>query len=416
MDALHVFGCGVNKKYFETKFKALDQEDQQRLERVARRVWITLKLKYELGAYQNPFESPNERFILAHYELPAMGIYLLVTCLDTLAGKARFVDFRDWLKNQPDEKDLTWERIINLYTRYTDECGVGKNLHALFNNLPHCTKEWLARNVVIQEVDEPLSAEGQDPNLLLKRLYKYFYETRRNEYTHSSYPKQVSTADDIRLPDEDGWWVTPASGTHFILDRRKPNKLWNFSYRQGLDEATILRLIIHSGALQMLNIQVTEDLLILNLRNFSRLDALYSFMGEVASNADILKLWSNIEELNGSDFKPYLIYTGVPVISDQAARRMVDRYDIDKGWESSYHQITLQYIKEINHLNALITDFNQKNPHAKPMQDNNEARWEAITVFLNELSRTPAAHSVLKLPTTNEMTNLWLIIRDPCYI
>ncbi len=281
MDALHVFGCGVNKQHFETKLNALDQENQQRLERVARRIWVTLKLKYEMGVYQNPFEAPYDRFILTHDELPAIGIYLLVTCLDTLAGKAQFVDFRDWLKDQPDVTDLNLEGIIGLYTRYMGEYGVGKNLRALFDNLPLCTKEWLAKNVVIREIDQPLSVEGQDPNLLVKRLYTYFYEIRRNEYTHGSFPKQVSTADDIRPPDEAGWWVTPASGTHFALDRRNRNKLWNFAYRQGLDEATILRLIIHSAALQMLNIQVTEELINLNLGNFSRLDGLYSFMGEV---------------------------------------------------------------------------------------------------------------------------------------
>lgn len=416
MDALYVFGCGVNRQYFESQFNALDQENQLRLERVARRIRFTLKLKYEIGIYQNPFEAPYDHFLLLHDELPALGIYLLVTCLDTLAGKAQFMDFRDWLRDQPDVTGMSLEGIVSLYTAYQTDYGVGKNLRSLFDNLPSSTKEWLAKNVVIREIEQPLVAEGQDPNLLVKRLFTYFYEIRRNEFTHSSFPQQVSTADDIRHPDKADWWVTPALGTHFALNRRNRNRLWNFSYRQGLDEATILRLIIHSAALQILDIQVTDELVNLNLRNFSRLDGLYSFVAEVASNANLLKVWSNIEEIDKSDFKSYLLYVGVPLLSDEAASRMIERYDVGKGWETSYHQITLQYVREIAHLNAMIANFNAKHPHAKAIQPNLDAHWEAIKDFLSELSGTPSAHSIRRLPAKNEMTNLWLIIRDPCYI
>jgi hypothetical protein len=226
----------------------------------------------------------------------------------------------------------------------------------------------------------------------------------------------VLTAEDIRHPDETDWWVTPASGTHFVLNRRSPKKLWNFSYRQGLDEATILLLIIYSAALQILKIPVTEEIVNLNLRNFSRLNGLYSFVSEVASNANVLKLLFNTEGLNKSEFKAYLLYVGVPLLSDKAAKRMIDRYDVGKGWETSYQQMTHQYIQEIAYLNSMITDFNAKYPHAKPMQDNITAHWEVIKDLMSELSRTSSADSILRLPTTNEMTNLWLIIRDPCYI
>lgn len=222
--------------------------------------------------------------------------------------------------------------------------------------------------------------------------------------------------DDIRLSDETGWWVTPASGTHFPLERRHPNKLWNFSYRQGLDEATILRLIIHSVALQKLDIPVTEELINLNLRNLSRLDGLYSFLGEIAHNANMLNAWTNIEERSKHDLKSYLLYVGVPVLNDQAASRMLDRYDVDKDWETGYRQLNQQCIEEVNYLNTLITDFNEKNPKAKPMQDNIDAHWQAIKRFLNELLAKSAAKWIIQLPITNEITNLWLIIRNPCHI
>lgn len=134
MDALHIFGCGVNRKNLETKFNALEEENQIRLERVARRIWLTLKLKYEIGTHQNPCEASYDQFLLVNDELPAIGIYLLVTCLDTLAGKAQFVDFPDWLKYQPSITTKYKEEIINLYNRYKNDFGVGKNLRLLIEN------------------------------------------------------------------------------------------------------------------------------------------------------------------------------------------------------------------------------------------------------------------------------------------
>jgi hypothetical protein len=345
-----------------------------------------------------------------------MEIYLLVTCLDTLAGKPQYDEFPVWLKKHSTIKDLNVQEINDLYSKYMREHGITKNLRKLFNNLPQYTKEWLIKNVNIREIDQPLSIEEQNPNQLVENLFVYFYNIRRNDYTHRTYPKRVPIPDDIRPPDETGWWITPASGTHFMLDSNKPNKLYDFSYRQGLDEATILRLIIHSATLQKLNIQVTEELINLNLRNFSRLDGFYSFIDELVSNANILNLCTNIEAINKDDYKSYLIYGGLPLLSDKASRRMIDRYVIDRRWELNYSQMTDRYIREVNYLNTLITDFNQKNPHVQPTQDNIEVHWEEIKAFLNEISMTPSAHWIKNLPATNNMTNLWLIIRNPCYI
>lgn len=415
MDALHIFGCGVDVKKFEAKFNTLDQVNQERIELVARRIWLTLKLRYEANVFRAPFESSEERMALNLYELPAIEIYLLVTCLDTLAGQPTHVDFRDWLRAQSGITNLTVEQVIHLYKNYNDKYGVSKNLRALFDNLPQCTKDWLSHNVAVYEIDQHLPSKDQDPNLLVKLLYTYFYGIRRNEYTHRSSPKQVSTAESVFL-GETGFWVTPASGTHFVLDSRKPNKKWNFSYRQGLDEATILRVIIHSVAVQTLNIDVTEQLILLNLKNFSRLDGFYSIMSEFTTNANTLRFWSNVEELAKSDYRNYLTFVGIPSLSNQASSRMLDRYQLDHSWEKTYSYLTSRYIDEINQINKLITEFNQKNPHAKPNQGNIKAHWEAIQDFLARLLETPLAKSILRLPTTNEVTNLWLIIRDPCHI
>ena len=64
MYARTVFGCGVDKQLFQDRYEALDEEEQQRLERVARRVWITLKLRYETFTFSDPFQASEERYYL----------------------------------------------------------------------------------------------------------------------------------------------------------------------------------------------------------------------------------------------------------------------------------------------------------------------------------------------------------------
>lgn len=416
MDPLHVFGCGVNRKIFETKFNALDQENQRRIERVARRIKVTLKMRYEIGVLKNPFESSFDNFLIENQELSAIRVYLLFTCLDTLAGKPHHMDFRDWLHKQQCDSTMNKDEIINLYDIYMSEYGVGQNLRDLFNTLPLSTKKWLVENVVIREIGQPIPSEGQPVDQLIKRLYSYFYEIQRNDFTHNSITRAVFTSEDIREPDENGCWVTPASGLHFMLNRHKPKKLWNFSYRQGLDEATILQIIIHSAALRILNIPVTEKLINKNLHNFSRLDGLYSFMNEIESNANLLKIWLTINDLEKSEFKSILIHNGVPMLSDQSANRMMDRYEVGEGWEKQYHQITFRYIQLVAKLNTKIAEFNENNPPYKQTQESAEDHWETIIDFLSKLSKNSSADSILKFPSTNEVTNLWLIIRNPCYI
>jgi hypothetical protein len=376
-------------------------------------MWLTLKLRYEMGFYNNPFPWRDEGYRLRHVELPSIEVYLLCTCLDTLAGKPVHKNFKDWIREQPNIIDLGLENITRLYSQYEDEYGVGRNLRALFRNLPQSAKDWLASNVVIRRSDQPLALEQLNVDKLLNRLYIYFYNIRRNAFTHGSVSHLTFIAEDVREPTDGGWWVTPASGTHFILYRDRPNQKWNLSYRQGLDEATILRVIIYAVALQMLEIELTSELIDANLRNYSRLNAFYAFVSEVNRNSALASWWTRIDDIEMTDLRLHLIYSGVPLLSSEASTAMVDRY-LDNPLESGLRQMTSQYLREVNHINSLVSDFNETNPPASNGYDRNE-RWQIIKEFLDKLVRGPSYNSVVKLPSRNEMVNLWLVIRDPCY-
>ena len=413
MNLQRAFGCGIDGQVFKTKYERLSDENRLRLGKVAGRVWLTLKLRYELVLPSNPFASSTEDYSLRYVELPSMEVYLLCTCLDTLAGKSVYRNFKDWIREQPDTTELGLDDITRLYSQYEDEYGVGRNLKALFKTLPETAKDWLASNVVIRRADLPLAPEQQSPEKLLNRLYRYFYNTRRNAFTHGSTSLPTPMAEEIREPKDGEWWVTPASGTHFTLYRDRPNQKWNLSYRQGLDEATILRMIIYAVVLQMLRIDLTSELIAANLRNYSRLDALYAFASEVNRNSASTSWWTRIDEPDLTDLRLRLIYSGVPFLSQEATEVMIERY-LDNPFESGLRQMTSIYLREVNYLNSLITEFNEANPPFDSNCDRNE-RWRNIKEFLDRLVRTHSYNFILKLPSRNEMRNLWLVIRDPCY-
>lgn len=134
MDLEKIIGCGLDSLTFKKKYDDLSEEIRQKLDRVAKRLWVTQKLHYEVNV--NQFSDTDLRdsydFILS--ELPALEIYLLCTCLDTMAGKSN-VEFDKWLGDQEITKSLEVKEIGCLYHKYKKEYGIGSNLRALFENL-----------------------------------------------------------------------------------------------------------------------------------------------------------------------------------------------------------------------------------------------------------------------------------------
>jgi hypothetical protein len=407
-----VFGCGVNAQTFRASLEGLPEEDRLRLERVARRAWLTLKLRYGMAFTRNPFPLGNEESDLLDVELPSIEIYLLCTCLDTLAGRSGEVEFGEWLENQEDKVDLDVQEVQCLYRRYKKEHGIGSNLRNLFETLPQDAKNWLANNVVIRRSNEPLSVTNQDVAKLVKQLYTYFYEVWRNAFTHGSVSQQTLTAEDIRESiDGDSWWVTPASCTGFILYKKKENQKWNLSYRQGLDLATILRVIIGVAVLKTMGIETSQEQINAMLRHLSRLNGLYRFVSEVNSNSTTISVWSRLDERGLSTFRSYLANVGIPPLKTEATTIMIDRYE-NNPLESGLRQMTIQYLSEVNHLNSAVSEFNESNP---PSKSNLVERSQIIKEFLEGLAKTPTYNVVLNWRSKVEMNNLWIVIRDPCY-
>lgn len=412
MDIQRVFGCGIDKQTFKMKYESLSNpQEKMRLDRVAKRLQLTLSLRYRVGFYRSLIGQGQEGYTFTNKELPSMEIYLLCTCLDTLAGQPKHLNFDDWIEAQENIEFKNKNDIIKLYKQYNNEYGVGKNLKDLFINLPPIIKTWLSNNVAINRTKQPQPTTQTDTNKLMVNLYKFFYNLWRNPFTHNSDLPQASIANDIFEPTkDDNWWSYPTAWLDFELDKKQG---WELSYKKGLDLVTILRLIINVVALQILEIDVTQEYISSSLRNFSRLNGLYAFINEVDHNSETLKSLSQFEEYR---LHNYLIYRGIPVLQSTASTTMIQRYDIKIPLEASLHRMTTQYLTDVNQLNSVISNFNGSNPIPESQEDNSPERLQKIKYFLAELAKMSSYLSILNGPPIGDMSSVWIVIQDPCYI
>jgi hypothetical protein len=408
----NVFTCGISHQLFKEKYDYLSESDKNRLVRVSERVWLTIKLRYEQTFIHNPLALKYKEFNLQFEELPSIEVYLLCTCLDTLAGQGEYTSFDEWLENQNIKEGLAITDVISLYNQYADECGIGKNLHRLFTNLPECFKNWLASNVKLVQEGKPLLDNEIDKAQLVDNLYKFFYEYLRNAYTHSGVSRRIKIADDIFEPIDDGAWVTPVEGTLFPLIRKRRNQLWNFSYREGLDLATLLRLIIYAAVVRFIDFELNNDLISKNIRMYSRLNSFYAFINEVSANSNWLNYLENLDErqIFGSD----LMFIEFPLLWSNASKRLVGRYNKESPLDLSYVEFTNQYITYVNGLNTEINIFNEINPRSTRASENKILYQRKLIDFIRNLKNLSTYKIIKDLPMKNEIINFWRLINNPC--
>ncbi len=411
MNVQRVFGCGIDWQTFKMKYEGLsDLDEKLRLERVAKRLQFTLHLRYRVAFYKSPIGWNQEGYTFVNEELPSTEIYLLCTCLDTLAGKRTYLKFEDWVESREDAGRWDKNSIINLYKQYSDEYGIGKNLKNLFTNLSPVIKTWLSNNIVISRSGQSQPATETDPDRLMIYLYTFFYELWRNTFTHTAVSPKADIAEDIFEPTkEDTWWSYPPTWSRFNLNKKQG---WELSYKTGLDLATILRLIINVVVLQILEVDVTQEYISLNLRNFSRLNGLYAFTDEVGRNSETLRALSQLDE---RELGNYLVYRGIPLLRSAASNTMVARYNVEIPLEASLHKTTMRYVADVSQINNVISNFNMSNPVPESPKDNFSERLQNIKDFLGGLAKTPIYESILSGPPVGEMSSVWIVIQDPCY-
>lgn len=393
-----IFGCGIDYRAFKNAYKALSAERKSLLGRVAWRVWITLKLRYEVAFRSHPFVV-NDSYELTRFEIPSLEVYLLVTCLDTCAGQ-KYQQFPEWLKQQSPSRCSSQDDCLALFEQWREDFGSRRNLKNLFIGLPLTVKDWLSSNIVIQRANKEFDPESieQKPDEVVNRLFQYFYDLRRNEFTHGSYTHHTPRTEHIGLFDE--WQICLFSGYQFDLG---DGRTWTLYHRKGLDEATILRIIIQSVGLQILGLdaELSEQVIEVQLASYSRLAAVYGFIDEVRSNAHLLSLWSTFEE--NEKFRSCLTEVEIPSLQTEWSVALLEqfRYPSERHWQET----VAQYQRYVDQLNYSIADFNTSNPVSQANQD---CRLQLIKRFFEAQVGASDYKRVLEMPSRNEALNLEL--------
>ncbi|MBK9925293.1 MAG: hypothetical protein IPP66_08360 [Anaerolineales bacterium] len=194
-----------------------DQAFFDRLVRVVSRVHFTdyLRFKAPSSLVTTDIDDALEGFHRNDLEL-----YLLCTCLDTLAGKDNFIDFPGWARTSKGvysgvkerdsflnelfdslktfNKDIYLSIIEGLIGIYSKYYGVIKNIHNLVQSLPEYLKLEIVNAYTIHKVNSaPDSWSSKNNEQKLKVILDYLLDCRRHQYTHSA--KTVPTFGEIRL-------------------------------------------------------------------------------------------------------------------------------------------------------------------------------------------------------------------------
>ncbi|TAK34377.1 MAG: hypothetical protein EPO21_09800 [Chloroflexota bacterium] len=408
-----MFGCGTDAKDFYRRYAGSAPEQKQTLNRVAWRLWFTLLLRYHSNIQAQPHFSPSDQYYIDHVMLPSLEIYLLFTCIDALVQPVPHRQFPDWLSTHSNDQSWDIAAIRRLHSRYQQEMGVGANLRRAFADLPTPLVEWLANNVWVYATDDrPPFDRMQEPQKTVELIRNYFYNVRRNQFTHSSWPLPTAVEDNIELSD--GWVMNPACWDYEI-DEQRPR----LQPRKGIDEATILRLIVDAMGLKILGIAMDSSLIHAYISNQSRLSAFYGFFGDVYQNAEWLQSCMNYVEDGKGLYYNYLDACDIPPLRSDWASIISDRFVVDYQLEAGLKEVTLLYLNQVQQLNAAIARFNDLHaPVTAGCVDRGMAiaeRRKAIRQFFVEQSATVAFKSVVDMPSRVQMRNLWLIARDPSY-
>ena len=375
------FGCAVNQKEFNEKYELLDSDEQKRLKRVAIRLWMVFQLRYRFQYDKNPTLGGQDWLRVAYTEKPSLEIYLLATCLDTLAGKSSgYKDFSDWLEEQKISENLSVAKVLTLFDCWRQEYGVSRALKALFDGLPQTVITWLSSYIKFERYT--------GTSTLNRKLFKYIFDEWRNPFTHESVTNDAWGDMDVELPsDENRWWSSSPDG-YLVC-------------RDGLDVATILRVIVYVVVLTRMGFEITTEHLDTYVKALSKLDAFYKFKWEMYNNISTLRLWKN--------------YDGLPMPLYELGLSQVHRLN-DKlkssplPMERGLSEILTAYEDNLKLINDQIIDF--KATYTYEPHDISSAYYGKLYDFIAQLVTTEAFRELSRIYQNNRIKSIDFFIRE----
>jgi len=417
-------GGGLKFDEFNPRYENLPDKDKDAIYWVAWRLLLTYYLRYDVDT-PRVFEhhihmSTGDVRWLINSAIRSLEIYLLFTCLDTLAG-SQHLGFPEWLESRLEDEKLSKKEIVDCYKKYKRECGVGSNLRRVFNNLPDVTIDWLSNNAVFRRVPKYIygigeynhqSFENLSKNLvtssrenITELLFEYYYNYWRNPFTHQSRSRAphfvyyVNPSNDVSeippiplftnqdfLASNPETSYTPKSyeqGQLVNVGRLKHNrKYWQLFLSLGTDEATILRVIIQSYIFQLLGIVVTSRQLEKFLYGLQFQSALRGYARSTEINKRLLDEFINFNQ--GYSSQEMYHFRGIPKLDIWWTEKLLELF---QGRGSIDH--IQQYGTAVKTINEKIDLFNLSTPPV----NNSDENWgeqakvyrQAAQKFLNEL-------------------------------
>ena len=181
--------------------------------------------------------------------------------------------------------------------------------------------------------------------------------------------------------------------------------------RDGLDEATLLRVILCSSILKELQIEATDSIVEKQVKNLSRKDAMFSFLEDLDENQNLLLTWLSLKN-NSNDglARVFLIYgMGLTKLTSKEAVNLLPKLETS-NMESGLHTWIDEYIDAVR----LITDmaYNFDSDHESL---NAEDKLTSATDFLGIVANLPESAFIRNAPRAVQTDNLKLILANPCY-
>jgi hypothetical protein len=414
-------GCGISQRHFQECINNLSQKDREKLKRVAQRFWFTTKLKYEGSFWTNPYVPRQKELTIIFDEIPTLEIYLLCTCLDTLAGKSEYKAFEIWVRDQnfPLDTVVSVDQVIKLYEQYQEEYGINKNLKKLFLGLSSEVKSWLVEHVTIQPESSPNISPATSSAELITRLHKFYFDVWRNAYTHSSVTRKSGIT--IEFLEELGhrpeWVLAQPSPFNFA---GKDRKKWNIYHKANVDLALILRVVVYSASLQFLGIKPSKEIIGNYLSNLHRRRLSYWVIYEFKDNQSLLDFWVNVrfirETLRITPIMEYLdrfIEYRFPTLASTSIKKLLKLLDPNDNFENQLIEPMQEYFQLVQEFNSIIASFNENNPPIKNSAEN-ERRGRRNLLY-DFFQRTAALPIFIKVKNYQLPASLMaLMLRDPC--
>jgi len=389
--AQHVALRSINPEE-NANLKRLDQQMIKRSLRAIERIRFADQLRYTIP---QSIVAADIRDTLQGINRDALEVYLLCTCLDTLAGKENYIDLPSWLRTNkttyegieqrnnvlaaafsvPLNRDQCHPLLKKVLCIYHQHYGVIKGIKDMVRSLPLYTKEEICHSFVIHKQSQSEDTwNRKDTDQKLNTIINYFLDVRRNRYTHSAdTPPTMGSIRDARrwimegkvnLP-EPCESIIPWDGKQFLVK-------CNYG-----DEALFLRELVYSCIAS--NYKLLDESWSARFKESNRqYRVLQAIIYEIEYNIKVLQyhtstLFEGLTFLDG-EMPPRL-----RVIIATAIQNKVDDFQINymPAFLDSYLELANEFNKEVG---RLVTDSG-----SRPNTDGISHQLRLIRWFVSNL-------------------------------